>query len=190
MIHEPIFEDPNSLISLLQRAQATWAAGDRIPDTDLATIIELHSGKALPDAITEYLTQHFRGQIRGRKGPKLQSDLVKEFRFGPAANLYDHYLPVFEYLAQRRKRPACKRYNANTGSGYRDGSLTPGERTLEYVLEKRPDPDDLGNISRKSLANAISQWRQKVENRDFRDENPNAHCLDGPSSDLDSNDGI
>jgi hypothetical protein len=124
MLHEPVFESPNTLSSLLRRAEARRVAGDRIPDIDLAIIIERHRGKTLPAVITEYLIQHFRGQIKGRKGPKLQSDAVKDFRFGPPANVYDHYLPVFEYLAQRRKRPACKRYNANTGSGYRDGTLT------------------------------------------------------------------
>ena len=69
-----------------------------------------------------------------------------------------------------------------TGSGYRDETLTPSERALEYVLEKRPDPDDLGNISTRSLANAISEWRGKIEDRDFPDDDPNAHPTDEPDS--------
>jgi hypothetical protein len=76
---------------------------------ELALIIEKHRGKALPAAITSYLVRHFRREIRGIKGPKLQSDVVKDFRFGPAANLYDRKLPLFEYLAKRRKRPTVKR---------------------------------------------------------------------------------
>jgi hypothetical protein len=182
MIREPVFEDPASLTSLVRRAEARLAARERLPDLELAMIIEGHRGKALPAAITDYLTQHFRHQIRGVKGPKLQSDLVKEFRFGPAANLYDRALPIFEYLAQRRKRPTSRRRNAKTGSGYRDKTLKPSERALEYVLEKRPQPDDLGIISARSLANAISEWRGKLEDRDFPDDCPNAHPTDEPDS--------
>src|SRR3954454_17362003 len=103
MIREPVFLDPGSLTSLLQRARARLAARERLPELELAMIIEKHRGKALPGAITDYLTKHFRGEIRGVKGPKLQSNLTKEFRFGPAANLYDRVLPTFEYLARRRK---------------------------------------------------------------------------------------
>jgi hypothetical protein len=95
MISEPVFEDPGSLTSLMQRAEARLAARERVPDLELAMIIEGHRGKARPVVITAYLTQHFRGEIRGIKGPKLQSDAEKDFRFGPAANLYDHVLPIF-----------------------------------------------------------------------------------------------
>jgi hypothetical protein len=181
MASEPVLR-PESLRSLLQRAKARMDASERVPDLELAKIIEKYRGKALPGAITDYLTRHFRGEIRSKKGPKLQSDLVKEFRFGPAANFYDHALPIFEYLAQRRKRPTFKRRNANTDSGYRDETLTPSERALEYVLEKRPDPDDLGNISARSLANAISEWRGKTEDRDLPDDDPNAHPTYEPDS--------
>ncbi|SRR5258708_20619672 len=184
MVSEPVFEHPESLTSLLQRFEARRRAGERVPDLELAMIIEKHRGKALPAAITDYLTQHFRREIRGRKGPKLQSDLVKDFRFGPAANLYHQVLPIFEYLAQRRKRQTSRRRNAKTGSGYRDQTLRPSERALEYVLDKRPDPDDLGIISARSLANAISEWRGKIEDRDFPDDNPNAHPTDEPDSDI------
>jgi hypothetical protein len=186
MIREPVFEDPASLNSLLQRAEARLAARERLPDLELALIIEKHRGKALPAAITSYLVRHFRREIRGIKGPKLQSDVVKDFRFGPAGNLYDHVLPIFEYLARRRKRQTSRRRNAITGSGYRDVTLTPSQRALEYVLEKRPDPDDLGTISASSLANAISEWRGKIEDRDFPDDNPNAHPTDEPDSDTSS----
>jgi hypothetical protein len=71
MTREPVFQDPGSLRSVLQRAEARLAAQDRLPDTDLAVIIEKHRGKALPAEITDYLTKHFRGEIRGAKGPKL-----------------------------------------------------------------------------------------------------------------------
>ena len=182
MIREPVFEDPGSLTSLVQRFEARRRAGERVPDLELALIIETHRGNALPSAVTDYLTMHFRGEIRGVKGPKLQSDLVKEFRFGPATNLYDRVLPIFEYLAQRRKRPTFKRRNPNTGSGYRDETLTPSERALEYVLDNRPEPDDLGIISARSLANAISEWRGRIEHRDFPDDEPNAHPTDEPVS--------
>jgi len=187
MIREPAFEDPESLRSLLQRAAARLAARERLPDLELALIIEKHRGKALPAAITSYLVRHFRREIRGIKGPKLQSDLVKEFRFGPAVTLYDHVLPIFGYIAGRRKRPTLKRRKkANTGVGYRDETLKPSKRALEYVLEKRPEPDDLGIISARSLANAISEWRRKIEDRDFPDDDPNAHPTDEPDSDTSS----
>ena len=182
MIREPAFEGPASLTSLMQRVKARLGARERLPDLELAIIIEKYRGKALPAAITDYLTKHFRGQIRGVKGPKLQSDLVKEFRFGPAANLYDHVLPIFEYLAQRRKRPTIRPRNVKIGPGYRDETLTPSERALEYVLENRPDPDDLGNISTRSLANAISEWRGKIEQQEFPTDKPNAHPTDKPDS--------
>jgi hypothetical protein len=162
MIREPVFEPASSLESLLRRADAL-GKGERIPDLDLAMIIEMHSGKALPATITSYLVRLFRREIRGIKGPKLQSDLVKEFRFGPAANLYDHVLPIFEYLARRRKRLTFRRRNVKTGSGYRDDTLTPSERALEYLLEKRPDPDDLGIISTRSLASFCREMRFSAE---------------------------
>jgi hypothetical protein len=181
MIREPVFEDRESLASRVQRAEARMGARERVPDLELAMIIEQHRGKALPPAISDYLAKHFRGEIRGIKGRKLQSELVKDFRFGPPANLYDHMLPIFEYIAQRRKRPTSQRRNTNTGSGYRDQTLPPSERALEYVLENRPDPDDLGSMSSKSLANAISKWRRKADdNRDFPDDDPNAHPTDEP----------
>jgi len=186
MVSEPVFEHPESLTSLLQRFEARRRAGERVPDLELAMIIEKHRGKPLPDAITDYLTKHFRGEIRSKKGPKLQSDLVKEFRFGPAANFYDHALPIFEYLAQRRKRRTFRRRNPNTGKGYRDETLRSSERALEYVLDNRPEPDDLGIISARSLANAISEWRGKIEDRDFPDDDPNAHPTDEPDSDTSS----
>ena len=65
MIREPVFDDPGSLKSLLQRAEARLVAGERVPDLELAMIIEQHPGKALPASIATYLTRHFRGQIRG-----------------------------------------------------------------------------------------------------------------------------
>jgi hypothetical protein len=186
MISEPVFEDPGSLKSLLQRFGAKRRAGERVPDLELAMIIEKLGGKVLPAAITDYLTKHFRGEIHGIKGPKLQSDLVKDFRFGPAANLYYQVLPIFKYLAQRRKRPTFKHRNRNTGKGYRDETLKPSGRALEYVLDNRPEPDDLGIISARSLANAISEWRGRIELRDFPDDHPNAHPTDAPDSDTSS----
>jgi hypothetical protein len=167
----------------MQRAQAKLAARERLPDLELAAIIEKFRGKPLPAPITDYLTRHFRRELRSAKGPKLQSDLVKEFRFGPAANLYNRALPVFEYLAQRQKRPTLRRRNTNTGKGYRDASLKPSERALEYVLDNRPQPDQLGVMSARSLANAISEWRRKIERQDFPDDDPNAHPTDEPNSD-------
>src|SRR5258706_16486044 len=124
MIREPVFEAPTSLKSLLQRAEARLAARQRLPDLELAMIIEGHRGKALPPAITDYLTRHFRGEIRAVKGPKPQSEAVKDFRFGPADDLYHQVLPIFEYLATR---PKYKRRNANSGPGYRDQTLKPSE---------------------------------------------------------------
>jgi hypothetical protein len=136
MIHEPIFEDPNSLISLLQRAEARRAAGDRIPNIELAMIIEHHRGTAFPVAITEYLIQHFRGEIKGTKGPKLQSDAAKDFRFGPADNLYRRALPVFEYFAKRRKRLPLKRRITKSTSSSPNGPRTPSDRAFRLRIEK------------------------------------------------------
>ena len=72
-------------------------------------IIKKHQGRALPAAFSDHLTQHFRGEIRAVKGPKLQSEADKDFRFGPAAERYRRVLPTFEYLAKRQKRPALSR---------------------------------------------------------------------------------
>ena len=178
MIREPVFEDPRSLNSLLKRAEARLAAREQLPDEDLAIIIEGHRGKALPPAITDYLTQHFRGEIRAVKGPKPQSELDKEFRFGPADDLYHQVLPIFEYLA---KRPKYKRRNANSGPGYRDQTLEPSERALEYVREKSDDEDNLRTISRRSLANELSKRRHRaIEAREFPEDDPNAHPTDKP----------
>jgi hypothetical protein len=116
MIREPVFEDRGSLKSLLQRAAARLAARERVPDLELALIIEKHRGKALPAAITSYLVRHFRREIRGIKGPKLQSDVVKDFRFGPAVNLYDRVLPIFEYLSRLRvQAPQCALHVGDEG---------------------------------------------------------------------------
>jgi hypothetical protein len=163
MNRERLCEDPASLTSLMRTAEARLAARERLSDLDLALIVEGHRGKALPDAITGYLTQHFRGEIRAARGPKPQSDLVKEFRFGPAYVLYGRVLPIFEYLA---KRPKYKRRRANSGLGYRDQTLKPGARALEYVMEKLGDEDNLRTISRRSLANEFSKLRHRaIEDR-------------------------
>jgi hypothetical protein len=180
MIHEPVFEDPGSLRSLVQRAEARMAAGDRVPDPELALIIERHRGKALPAAITDYLTQHFRGEIKGVKGPKLQSDAAKDFRFGPADDLYRRVLGIFEYLANRPKRPAFPRRNASSAPS---DPRTPSERAFDYVTEKLKDDSDLRTMStRRSLANAITTRRRRIEDRDFPDDDPNAHPTDEPDS--------
>jgi hypothetical protein len=178
MVHEPVFEDPNSLISLLQRAEARRRAGDRIPDAELAKIIEHHRGKALPAVITEYLIQHFHGQIKSSKGPKLQSDADKDFRFGPAHNLYRRALPIFEYLEKRRKRlPKKRRVTASTLISQNE-RRTPGERALDHALTKSKDECDLRTVSRRSLANAMSQRQRKIEELELPDDGPNAHPSD------------
>lgn len=182
MICEPIFEDPNSLISLLQRAEARRAAGDRISNIELAKIIERHREKALPVEITEYLTQHFRGEIRGIKGPKLQSDAKKDFRFGPADNLYRRALPVFEYIANRRKRLPLKRRSTESALSSQNEPRTPSDRALEYALMKLKNECDLKTVSRRSLANAFSQRQRKIEEREFPDDEPNAHPTDEQDS--------
>jgi hypothetical protein len=182
MIHEPIFEDPNSLISLLQRAEARRGAGDRIPNIELAMIIEHHRGKTFPVAITEYLTQHFRGEIKGTKGPKLQSDAVKDFRFGPADNLYRRVRPIFEYLAKRRKRLPLRRRTTKSASSSDNEPRTPSDRALDYVLKKLKDECDLRTLSRGSLLNAFSERRGNIEQREFPDDEPNAHPTDEPDS--------
>jgi hypothetical protein len=182
MIREPVFEDPNSLVSLLQRAEARRSAGDRIPNIELAKIIEHHREKALPLEITEYLTQHFRGEIKGTKGPKLQSDAVKDFRFGPADNLYRRVLPLFEYLARRQKRLPLKRRVTPSVSNSQNEPRTPSDRALDYALKKLKDECDLQTVSCRSLANAFSERQRKIEERDFPDDEPNAH----PTDELDS----
>ncbi len=178
MIREPVFEAPTSLKSLLQRAEARLAARQRLPDLELAMIIEGHRGKALPPAITDYLTRHFRGEIRAVKGPKPQSEAVKDFRFGPADNLYRRVLPIFEYLAKRSKRSAFRRRIKNSGTGYQDPTLSPSERALDYVREKPGDECDLRSISRRSLANEFSKRHRAIEAREFPEDDPNAHPND------------
>jgi hypothetical protein len=178
MIREPVFEDPRSLNSLLQRAEARLAARERLPDEELAMIIEGHRGKALPAAITDSLTQHFRGEIRGNKGPKLQSEAAKDFRFGPADNLYGRVLPIFEYLAQRQKRLVLKRRITKSTSSSQVETLTPSERALKYVREKLGDECDLRSISRRSLANEFSKRHRAIEVREFPEDDPNAHPAD------------
>ena len=181
MIREPVFEDPGSLKSLLQRAEARLGAGERVPNLELAMIIEQHPGKALPASITTYLTRHFRGQIRGVRGPKLQSDAVKDFRFGPADNLYRRVLPIFEYLAERRKRLVLKRRRSPSSS--QDETLTPSKRALDYVIKKLKDECSLRTISeRRSLANAICERRRKIAEREFPVDEPNAHPTDEPET--------
>ena len=182
MICEPIFEDPNSLISLLQRAEARRAAGDRIPNIELAKIIERHREKVLPVEITEYLTQHFRGEIKGIRGPKLQSDAEKDFRFGPAHNLYRRALPIFDYIAKRRKRLPLKRRITESASSSQNEPRTPSDRALDYAMMKLKDECDLQTISRRSLANAFSERKRKIEEREFPDDEPNAHPTDEQDS--------
>jgi hypothetical protein len=178
MIREPVFEDRRSLNSLLQRAEARLAARERLPDEELATIIEGHRGKALPPAITDYLTQHFRGEIRGKKGPKLQSEAAKDFRFGPADNLYRRVLPIFEYLANRSKRSTFRRRIENSGPSYQDPTLSPSERALNYVRENPGDEGDLRTVSGRSLANEFSKRHRAIEVREFPGDDPNAHPAD------------
>jgi hypothetical protein len=182
MIREPVFEDPASLTSLVQRAEARLTARDRLPDLELAMIIEGHRGNALPAAITNYLTQHFRGEIRGIKGPKLQSDADKDFRFGPADNLYRRVLPIFEYLADRHKRLVLKRRVTKNASSSQDQTLTPSKRALAYVIENLKDECGLRTISGRSLANAISERRRKIQEREFPVDEPDAHPTDEQDS--------
>jgi hypothetical protein len=171
MIREPVFEDPKSLKSLMQRAAARLAARERLPDLELAMIIERHRGKALPGVITDYLTQHFRGEIRAVKGPKPQSDADKDFRFGAADNLYRRVLPLIE------KRPKHSAFKAQ------DPTVSPNERALNYVKEKLGDEFDLRAISGRSLANEFSKRHRAIEAREFPEDKPNAHPTDAPDAD-------
>jgi hypothetical protein len=180
MIREPVFEHPESLTSLLQRFKARRRAGQRVPDLELAKIIEKHGGNALPSEIADYLTQHFRGEIRAVRGPRLQSDAEKDFRFGPADNLYRRVLLIFEYLAERRKRLVLKR-RATMSASSQNVKLTPSKRALDYVIEQLKDECGLRTISeRGSLANAICERRRKIEEREFPVDEPNAHPTDEP----------
>ena len=60
---------------------------------------------------------------------------------------------------------------------------TPSERALDYVIEKLKDDSDLRTMStRRSLANAITARRRRIEDRDFPDDDPNAHPTDEPDA--------
>lgn len=183
MTSEPAFEHPDSPNSLLQRAEARLAKKERLPDLELAQIIEGFRGKALPAVITNYLTRHFRGEIRAVKGPKPQSYADKDFRFGEADNLYRRALPIFEYCAGRRERQVSKRQVKKSTSNLKDEKRTPSERALDYVIESLKDECDLRTISaRRSLANAISERRRKIEEREFPIDEPDAHPTDEHNS--------
>lgn len=180
MITEPAFEHPDSLNSLLQRAEARLGMRERLPNLELALIIEGFRGKALPAVITNYLTQYFRDGIRAVRGPKLQSDAARDFRFGPADNLYRRALPIYEYLARRQERKVSKRRIKK--SNLKDETRTPSQRALDHVIESLKDECDLRTISRRSLANAISERRRKIEEREFPVDEPNAHPTDEQNS--------
>lgn len=183
MISEPVFEDPGSLLSLMQRFEARRDVHERVPDLELAMIIEKHRGRALPAAFSDYLTQYFRGEIKGAKGPKLQSEAEKDFRFGPAAERYRRVLPTFEYLAERQKRPALKRRINKRTSSSQDETLPPSKRALKYVIETLKDECGLRTISNpRSLANEISKRQRVIQKREFPDDEPNAHPTDEPDS--------
>ena len=60
-------------------------------------------------------------------------------------------------------------------------TLTPSERALDYVIEKLKDECDLRTLSTpRSLANAISERRRKIEEREFPIDEPNPHPTDDP----------
>jgi len=183
MINEPAFEDPGSLFSLMQRFEARRDARERVPHLELAMIIEKHRGRTLPAAFSDYLTQHFRGEIKGAKGPKLQSDAEKDFRFGPADNLYRRVLPIFEYLAKRQKRMVLRRRIVKGGSSLQDENLRPSERALKHVIKTLKDECGLRTISNtSSLANEISKRRRAIEEREFPVDERNAHPTDEPET--------
>ena len=155
------------------------AAGERVPDLELAIIIEKHRGRALPAAITDYLTKHFRGEIKVAEGPKLQSDADKDFRFGPAAERYRRVLPAFKYLAKRQKRPSLKRRVPKGGLSLQERALKPSERALQYVIKTLKDERGLRTISNpRSLANEISKRQRAIEKREFSDQERNEHPTD------------
>jgi hypothetical protein len=181
MIGEPVFEDQGSLLSLMQRFEARRAGQERVPDLELAMIIEKHHGRVLPAVVSDYLTQHFRGKIKVAKGPKLQSDADKDFRFGPAAERYRRVLPRFEYLAKRQKRPALKRRIPKGGPTLQERALKPSERALQYVIKTMKDELGLQTISNpRSLANEISKRQRAIEKREFSDQERNGHPTDEP----------
>lgn len=179
MICEPVFEDPVSLLSLMQRFEARRAAQERVPDLELAMIIVKHHGSVLPAAFSHYLTLHFCGEIKVAKGPKLQSEAEKDFRFGPAAERYRRVLPMFEYLAKRRKRPALKRRIPKDGATLQEKALKPSERALQYVIRTMKDERGLQTFSNsRSLANEISKRQRVIEKREFSDQERNEHPTD------------
>jgi hypothetical protein len=181
MISEPVFEHPGSLLSLMQRFEARRDAQERVPALELAMIIEKHSGRALPAAFSDYLTKHFRGEIKGARGRKLQSDATKAFRFGPASEIYYRALPIFAYLAKRRKRPGSKARSTKSVSNPQNGPRTPSAQALDYAVMKSLEEGecDLRMISRKSLANAFSERQRMSEAWEFPDDDdPNRHPTD------------
>jgi len=177
MISEPVFDDPKSLESNLQRATLKLSRGERIPNKVLAAIIEKTNGAALPAFISDYLVKHFSGELKGKKGPKLQSAAIKDFRFGPAAVMYEHVLPVFQYLKKRQGRLPTKSRRSISGKGHKDQTLDPRTRALEYVREKmRKERVNLG--TNLTLANEISKWRKNIDAVEFPDDDPNRHPTD------------
>ena len=81
---------------------------------------------------------------------------VKDFRFGPAHNLYRRTLRIFKYLAKRSERSTLRRRRiVDPGPGYQDPTLSPGSRALNYAKEKMGNEFDLR--SERSLANEFSK---------------------------------
>jgi len=152
----------------MQRFEARRDARERVPSLELAMIIEKHRGRALPAAFSDYLTQHFRGEIKGAKGPKLQSDAEKDFRFGPADNLYRRILPIFEYLAKRRKKLVLKRRITKSASSPQNEPRTPSDRALDYVLKSLKDECDLRTVSADRLQMRSANDRARSKSGSFR----------------------
>ena len=66
--------------------------------------------------------------------------------------------------------------------GSQEKALTPSQRALDYVIKKLKDECDLQTVSIRSLANAISERRGKIEQREFSVDERNEHPTDEPET--------
>lgn len=143
-----------------------------IPERNLILVLSLSRDIPLPDWLHDYLASLIVGNIRKNVGRKAESEAAFDFRFADAFSLYNRALPVFIHLKRRAARIRSQRRRSI------DADLPPHERALQYVLGKCRQ--DLGNISLRGLANALSRFRDFDRKRslDFPDDDPNRHSTD------------
>ena len=123
---------------------------------ELAKLIEVSAGQALPPWLTEYLARHLKGKIKRPKGRRPPPEAALDFALCRANGLYYQALSGYQREVRERRSAAAK--SRHRLRQHDDNNVSPSQLAYEHVLRIRQK--DFKNIDWKTLRNRLAEWRR------------------------------